>query len=312
MFKRTSLEHNLLSSCLSRCSRLSRSSRRAWAPVLLLFLCGLALHPSAGAQSADARGLVAYSDAIKQSVIAARIQGMEQFLQLAPDSRLRQDGLEFLSWDYLRTGNRTQSAKRAQELGRVDAGNPLAIAIAADAGTDTQDPANVRLTKLREALEKVGGMRKPEGMADNEFRLLKTQVETMLLGAAGLTSLELRDYAAARNYLVQAVTAAPENGRFAYGLGLALLLDKNPDPSKGYWYLARAVNLTRGTQAGDQISAFARERYQQDGGSDGDWTRFLAATAPPHRSGANAGNPAAVATLAQPSGITAQSSGPTD
>ncbi|HEX7960939.1 MAG TPA: VWA domain-containing protein [Terriglobales bacterium] len=282
--------------------------RPAWAPVLAVLLCGFALDQSLSAQSADARGLESYSGAIKQSVIAARIQGMEQFLQLAPDSRLREDGLEFLAWDYLRTGNHAQSAKRAQELGRVDAGNPLAIAIAADAGADAQEPANVRITKVKEALDKIGAMRKPEGMADNEFRLLKMQIETMLLGAAGLTSLELRDYAAARSYLIQAVTGAPDNGRFAYGLGLALLLDKNPDASKGYWYLARAVNLTRGTQAGDQISAFARERYQQDGGNEGDWTRFLAATAPSQRSGGNAGNPTAAASVAQRTGVTAQRS----
>jgi VWA domain-containing protein len=309
MFKRASLEHNLLSTCLSRCSRLSRFLRPAWAPVLALLLCGFALDQSLSAQSADARGLESYSNAIKQSVIAARIQSMEQFLQLAPDSRLREDGLEFLAWDYLRTGNRAQSAKLAQELARVDASNPLAIAIAADAGADAQEPANIRLTKNKEALDKVGAMRKPEGMADNEFRLLKMQVETMLLGAAGLTSLELRDYAAARSYLIQAVTGAPDNGRFAYGLGLALLLDKNPDASKGYWYLARAVNLTRGTQAGDQISTFARERYQQDGGNDGDWTRFLAATAPSQRSGANAVNPAAAVSMAGRNGTTAQHSG---
>lgn len=310
MFKRVSLEHNLVSRCLGRSSLLSRFSHRAWVPVLALLFFGLLLDQRSAGQSADARGLESYSNAIKQSVIAARIQAMEQFLQLAPDSRLREDGLEFLTWDYLRTGNRMQSAKRAQELAGMDSGNPLAIAVVTDAAADAQEPANVRITKIKEALDKVPGMRKPEGMPDNEFRLLKNQVNTLLEGAAGLSALELRDYTAARNYLVLAVNGAPDNARFAYGLGLALLLDRNPDASKGYWYLARAVNLTRGTQAGDQISAFARERYQQDGGNDGDWTRFLAATAGrSQHSGANTGNSAAVASLAQPRGTTAQRSG---
>lgn len=284
MFERTSLERNFSSARRRKSSPLKSYLRRtffhqALALVLSLLLWGFVLDQSSSAQSADARGLESYSDAIKQSVIAARIHGMEQFLQLAPDSRLRADGLEFLTWDYLRTGNRTESAKRVQDLLRVDAGNPLAIAVSLDAGADAQESPNVRLTRIKEALEKVSAMRKPEGMADSEFRLLKNQVGTLLQGAAGLISLELRDYAAARGYLTHAVNGAPENGRFAYGLGLALLLDKNPDASTGYWYLARAVNLTRGSQAGDQISAFARERYQQDGGNDNDWTRFLAATA---------------------------------
>ena len=297
MFKRTSLlERNFSSVRLGRCSRLSSALRRALAPTLSFLVCGVILGKPSSAQSADTRSLDAYAGAIKQSVITARIQGMEQFLQLAPDSRLHADGLEFLTWDYLRTGNRAQSLKRAQELIRTDSGNPLAIAVAADAGVDAQDPPATRLARVKRALESRGAMQKPEGMAESEFRLLKTQVGTMLQGAAGLDSLELRDYMAARSYLTQAVAGAAENGRFAYGLGLALLLDKDPDASKGYWYLARAVNLTRGTQAGAQISAFARERYQQDGGNDSDWERFLTATAGRSRhSASNSGNSTSIA-----------------
>lgn len=300
MFERASLERNLLSVRLSKPLRLNSVFVRGLTLTLSLVLCGIILDGSSSGQSADTRSLDAYSSAIKQSVIAARIQGMEQFLQLAPDSRLREDGLEFLTWDYLRTGNRTNSLKDAQEVIRADSSNPLAIAVTADAGVDTQDPPTTRLARIRGALEGLGAMRKPEGMADSEFRLLKTHITTMLQGAAGLTSLELRDYATARSYLTQAAAGAPENGRFAYGLGLALLLDKNPDASKGYWYLARAVNLTRGTQSGDQISAFARERYQQDGGNDGDWTRFLAATAGRNQhSGVNPRNSAPAASLSR-------------
>src|SRR5207248_40811 len=228
---------------LNRSARLSSSFRQVLGVMLRLLFCGLALDSGVRAQSADTRSLDAYSAAVKQSVIAARIQGMEQFLQLAPNSRLREDALEFLTWDYLRVGNRPQSVQRAQELIRLDSGSPLGSAVA---GLDARDPASARLVNARGALERISAMRKPEGMADSEFRLLKTEIGTMLQGAAGLISLELRDYPAARSYLTQAVNAAPENGRFVYGLGLALLLDKDPDASKGYWYLARAVNLTHG------------------------------------------------------------------
>jgi hypothetical protein len=238
----------------------------------------IVLRHASTAQSVDTRSLDTYASAVKQSVIAARIHGMEEFLHLAANSSLKTDGLEFLIWDYLRIGNRIQSANQAQELLKLDPGNPLAIAARAEANVDAQKPAADRFAHLKVALEGLESLHRPEAMTDSEFRLLKNQVGTTLKGAAGLTSLELRDYSSARNYLRQAVAAAPENGRFAYGLALALLLDKNPDASTGYWYLARAVNLTRGTQAGDQISAFARERYQQDGGNDADWKRFLAAT----------------------------------
>src|SRR5262249_16195291 len=86
-----------------------------------------------------------------------------------------------------------------------------------------------------------------------------------------------RNYRAARDHLQQAVAAEPENGRYLYGLALSLLLDNDPDVARGYWYLAKAVSLTRGTPAGEQISAYARTRYQEDGGSSRDWNQFLIA-----------------------------------
>jgi hypothetical protein len=239
------------------------------------FLLGCVSH----AQSADTRSLEAYTSAVKQSLLSGRVHAMEEFLHVATNSSLKIDGLEFLIWDYMRSGNRARSANYAQELLKVDPANPMAIAVRADSNLDIQDSPVHRLPRLKGALERLDILRKPEGMTDSEFRLLKNQIRTTLKGTAGLTSLELSDYQSARNYLTEAVTGAPEDGRFVYGLALALLLDKNSDASAGYWYLARAVNLTRGTQAGNQISAFAHERYQQDGGKDTDWRQFLAATA---------------------------------
>jgi len=278
MSERKSLEPNRSSALVSRSPRLNFSLSRILRATLWLLLCGVVEGPVSGAQTTDTRSLDAYANAVKQSVIAARIHAMEEFFRLGTNSTLKPDGLEFLIWDYLRTGNHMQSAHYAQQLLQLDSGNPLAIAARAEANLDAQDtPAN-RLTRLKAAIERVDTLHKPEGMSDNEFRLLKGHLDTALRGAAGLASLEVSDYSSARTYLGQAVTMAPENGRFVYGVALALLLDKNPDASAGYWYLARAVNLTRGTPAGNQISAFARERYQQDGGNDADWKRFVAAT----------------------------------
>ena len=276
MFERESLERN-------RCSvRRSNSPRRTlvlWYALkaIPLLLCTLLLTDASFAQSGDTRGLDAYTNAVKQPLLMGRIHAMEEFLHVSGNSRLRTDGLEFLIWDYMRIGNRAQTADYGQELFKADSGNPIAIAVRAAANLEALDsPAN-RLGQLKGALERLDNLRKPEGMTDSEFRLLKNQTRTTLNGSLGLTSLELRDYQAARNYLIEAVSATPDDGRLVYGLALALLLDKNPDASAGYWYLARAVNLTHGTQAGNQISAFARERYQQDGGNDADWKQFLAA-----------------------------------
>lgn len=80
----------------------------------------------------------------------------------------------------------------------------------------------------------------------------------------------------------------PNSARYVYGLAIAMLKQKPPQ-SQGYWYLARAVNLSRGTPQGPQIAEFARAEYVGAGGSDSNWERFLiAARAPTSATGGDA------------------------
>ena len=65
--------------------------------------------------------------------------------------------------------------------------------------------------------------------------------------------------------------------------GLADLSGREPDSPEGYWYLARAAHLARGTPAGAQIDQFARRKYREDGGANADWDRYLAAATVPTR-----------------------------
>ncbi len=120
---------------------------------------------------------------------------------------------------------------------------------------------------------------KPEGMLDRNFQILKQQVAIMLTGATGMSYLEIEDYANARPALQQAVGNDPNNAQWVYGLGLALLNGKNRDQYHGYWYLARAANLTSGTPQGQSIANYARGVYHADGGKDAGWDRFLASAA---------------------------------
>jgi hypothetical protein len=62
-------------------------------------------------------------------------------------------------------------------------------------------------------------------------------------------------------------------------MGLALLNGKNRDPYRGYWYLARAANLSAGTQQGQAIADYARKAYQKEGGKDAGWDRYVASAA---------------------------------
>jgi hypothetical protein len=236
---------------------------------------------AASAQSAQS-SISAYADAIKQSTISDRITAMEKYLALAGNSRLKVDALEFLVWDHLRLGHPSQSAQRARELLAVSPGNPIAVAmLGQDAPSAPQGRAVVQsqLATLTAVRSGVDHMIKPEGMLDRNFQILQQQVALMLNGAIGMAYLSLQDYPRARPALEQAVASDPNNPQWVYGVGLALLNGKDRDPYRGYWYLARAANLTGGTPQGQEISRYARETYHKGGGKDAGWERFLASAA---------------------------------
>jgi tetratricopeptide (TPR) repeat protein len=237
-------------------------------------------HSVARAQSA-AESISAYADAIKQSTIAERITAMERYLALSSGGSLKVDALEFLVWDHMRLGHQPQSAQRARELMAISPANPIAMAVLSQNPEAPQGKGMVqdRLAALNAAKSRLDHLNKPEGMLDRNFQMLRQQVAIMLTGAIGLSYLEIEDYPQARLALQQAVGNDPNNAQWVYGLALALLNGKNRDQYRGYWYLARAANLTEGTPQGRQIADYARRTYHNDGGKEAGWQRFTASAA---------------------------------
>ncbi|MGZ4899327.1 MAG: VWA domain-containing protein [Candidatus Angelobacter sp.] len=254
--------------------------------ILLLALSGLSCVAQAQSAVAQAQpagsSISAYADAIKQSTISERVTAMDRYVAMSGGSRLKTDALEFLVWDHLRLGHQSQSAQRARELLAISPGNPIAVAVLnqdmSPASNDRRATAN-RLAQLNSAMTSLAQLSKPEGMLDRNFQMLKQQVAIMLNGAVGLSYLAIEDYPQARMALQQAVASDPNNAQLVYGIGLALLNGKNRDQYRGYWYLARAANLTAGTPQGQEIANYARRAYQKDGGKDAGWERYLASAA---------------------------------
>jgi tetratricopeptide (TPR) repeat protein len=244
-----------------------------------IFIC---LLPCAvQAQSAQS-SISIYAEAIKQSTISDRITAMDKYIALAGNSRLKVDALEFLVWDHMRLRHPSQSAQRARELLAVSPGNPIAIAVlsqdslAAPQGRATVQNQLATLTAVRSGVDH---MIKPEGMLDRNFQMLQQQLAIMLNGAIGMAYLSLQDYPRARPALEQAVASDPNNPQWVYGMGLALLNGKERDPYRGYWYLARAANLTAGTQQGQEIANYAWRTYVNGGGKAEGWQRYQASAA---------------------------------
>ncbi len=257
--------------------------------LLLLFAvsCGVVWGQSAQTS------VEAYAYAVKQSVIAQRIVAMEHYLTLPGVSSLKVDALEFLIWDHMRLGHPTQALQHARELLAIEPANPMAVAVlnqeqSAVRGKNAQQK---RLAMLTATLGAVNQLRRPEGMPERNFQVIRQQVAIMLKGAIGLAYLDFEDYPAARISLQEAVESDPNNVRWVYGLALALLNGKNKDDYRGYWYLARAANLS-GPQ-GQAIADYAKRTYHDGGGTDSGWQAFVASAAaldaPPNPAGSEQG-----------------------
>ena len=249
--------------------------------VIAAFVIAFCMQASLARAQTAADSVSAYADAIRQSTIAERIVAMERYLQSSSGSRLKVDALEFLVWDHMRLGHQSKSEQRAKELLAISPGNPIAVAV-----LNQYPPANrsksaveSELAALKSARSSLDHLNKPEGMLDGNFQMLRQQAATMLTGATGLCYLEMQDYPQARVALQDAVTGDPNNSQLVYGLGLALLNGKNRDPYRGYWYLARAANLTGGTEQGKEIANYAWRTYYHDGGREAGWQRYIASAA---------------------------------
>lgn len=257
---------------------------QSWVSIRLSFILMLALSGVSCFGQAQSAGssISAYADAVKQSTISERITAMDRYVAMAGGSKLKTDALEFLVWDHVRLGHQSQSTQRAKELLAISPGNPIAVAVLnqdmSSASRDKRVTAN-RLAELNEAMRSLDQLGKPEGMLDRNFQILKQQVAIMLNGAVGLSYLAIEDYPQARMALQQAVASDPNNPQLVYGMGLALLNGKNRDQYRGYWYLARAANLTAGTPQGQEINNYAWRAYLKDGGKAEGWQRYQASAA---------------------------------
>jgi len=250
---------------------------RALIAFALCLAGAVALQRDALAERADMTGLSAYEAALRETSVARQISALERFVDAGGNDALMTSALEFLVWDHLRSGAPAHAARPAKALLAVDSGNAIALAALVDPGLEgSPGDGRERFEMVTRGLAEFGHLQKPVGMTREEFFRLQSRVLSTLEGEAGFGYLEQKDYAAAQQYFQQAVAAVSNSRRYVYGLALAMLKQKPPQ-NQGYWYLARAVNLSQGTTQGAQIAEFARKQYVNAGGSDSNWDRFLIA-----------------------------------
>ncbi len=249
-----------------------------------LLLALLIAVPAIVAQQSSSSELSQYTNAVARVQASDRVIALERYAIHAQSRALKTDALEFVIWEYLRTHNDAHALAWAHPLADTDPDNAVAAALLSRQARDTVERGSMKpqalLTMASHGLDTLSQLRRPLGMNETDFTLLKRQANAMLSGAAGTAELHLKDYVSARAYLHNAVAVNPDSASDVYALALAELNGPGKNSQQGYWLLARAVDLSQGTPEGFQIAQYARARYVKDGGSTTDWTEFLESARP--------------------------------
>jgi len=220
----------------------------------------------------------AYVGAVQQKDPAAKISGLEAFLQQYPNSVMKEDALELLMVSYQQTNNGAKMSDAAQRLLQANPNNVRALALLAYTDRASQKWPDAEKYAIQ-GLQALPNMAKGEGISDADFAKQKTQLAGLLNGVAGFSALQLKEYPNAEKYLRAAVEGDPNNLENVYPLALAYLSATPPDNQNGLFFIARAVNLAKDPAGKDQITKFGLSRYKKFHGSDEGWTQLLAQTA---------------------------------
>lgn len=250
----------------------------------MFLLLVLATIPVALAQSPRGNELSQYTNAVARVDPMDRLVQLERFAVHAGPGPLRSDALEFVIWEYLRQGKVGHALVWADTLANTDKNNPVAMALLSNDARNGLERGTTKPKRLlamaSHGLDALSQLSRPPGMSEADFVELERRANVMLSDAAGAAELQMKDYVAARIYLHNAAAEQSDSARDVYAMALADLDGPDRDRREGYWCLARAVTLSRGTPEGREIARYARARYVKDGGSTSDWNQFLAAAAP--------------------------------
>jgi tetratricopeptide (TPR) repeat protein len=245
--------------------------------VALLFFFALQLPAQTGnSEQAD------YAAAASKVQATERLSALERFLLAHPQSALKLDALELLVWNSRTSGSIADLEHWTTQLLATSPDNPLAAAIMIGSSLPI-GPAEPPADRAKRAIGALDHFDRPEGFSHADFSAMKNFVVATLNGVVGYSYFEQKDFAAARPYLRKAVELAPNNAQLTYTLALSDLQGDKTEQAEGFKYLARSVNLTKGTPAGESLAQYARQQYRDVGGIDSDWDKYLVNTAVPAR-----------------------------
>lgn len=229
----------------------------------------------------------AYMTALNTQDPGQRAAAMEAFVNQYPNSIVKPEALDQALAGYQQSNNQAKLVETANKILAINPNAVRALAIVTYLERASGDPA--KAPKARQdgerGLGEIEKWQKPTDMSDADYKKLKDQMTIIFAGAAGYGALQAKDYPAAKTFYLKSVQLDPKNLQDVYQLGIAAL-ESTPMDKIGFWYIAKAVDLSKGNDAAvKQISAYGKGKYKKFHGGEDGWDAIVTAagtqTAPP-------------------------------
>jgi len=223
----------------------------------------------------------AYVTALNLTDPAAKGAAFENFVQKYPNSVVKEDALEQAMAGYQQAGNSDAVGRMASALLQINGSNVRALAVHVALSRAQAVPATAAevRTGAVKGLQLLDSWKKPDGVTDAQFQVLRDQMTAIFAGACGFGALQVKDYPAARDCYLKSLAVDPKNLQDTYQLSVALLEMKPPDPL-GLWYVAKAIDLANGNPTAQKsITDYGRSRYVKLHGNAEGWEQLLAQAA---------------------------------
>lgn len=229
----------------------------------------------------------AYMTAVNVQDAGQRATAMDAFLNQYPNSIMKPEALDWALAGYQASGNQAKLQETANKILQLNPNSVNALAILTYFERASGDPAKAAKARQdgEKGLQELDKWTPSPDQSAADAKKMKDQMTVIFAGAAGYGALQAKDYPAAKDFYLKSVKIQPDNLQDVYQLGIASLESTPVDPL-GFWYIAKAVNLSKGNDAAvKQINAYGQSKYKKyHGGTDG-WDQIVAAaatqTAPP-------------------------------
>jgi hypothetical protein len=224
----------------------------------------------------------AYMTANNMTDPAAKGAAMEAFVNQYPNSIVKPEALDQALAAYKDAGNQAKMVDLANKILQINPNAVRALAILTyfeRAAAATPDKAAKARQDGERGLKELENWTPPPDLSAADAKKMKDQMTAIFAGAAGFGALQAKDYAAAKNFYLKSVQIDPGNLQDVYQLGIASL-EMTPMDKPGFWYIAKAINLSKGNDAAvKQINSYGKAKYKKFHGGEDGWDAIVAAAA---------------------------------